>query len=517
MKLKIVSTLTLLLCCQLTLAREEFYTAAVFAHNPFADGVKKDVSSRDEALKVMMANLDVLETQTAKAEAEGTDIFVFPEYGLIGLKSFSNEMSLSYFVEKIPDPKINPTFCPCDSGEMPGQEVLYRLSCMAKNHSMYIAVNMGDKQPCVESCPLTGHYQYNTEAVFNPSGCLVAKYHKENLFLAEKLFWNVPKTVDISYFDTEFGRFGLMICFDAVFQSPAVDLVEKYNVTDIIFSTAWMNVYPHYISTAYHSGWARTMRVNYLSSNIQYPELRYLGSGIYSPNGVLGYTFNQSSTTGQLVIARVPLNVNRTSPKPPANIQTNFVSENTFSSKIFDDTFLFVPVSGLSGNISVCSGTVCCHLEFTRSDTNEFYALGLFNGMHYLEGEYYLEVCLLVRCESARQNCGTALQNTTTTTFTSYELTGSMNTPYAFPEVVSPDMNFTTDWEFGDEGYVKTISGENKRLASVVLMARNFDKDPSLTNSTIDVIPNSADYIRVSSCLMLLTALWMMLRKTVDA
>jgi len=181
-------------------------------------------------------------------------------------------MSLSYFVETIPDPKINPTFCPCDSGEMPGQEVLYRLSCMAKNHSMYIAVNMGDKQPCVESCPLTGHYQYNTEAVFNPSGCLVAKYHKENLFLAEKLFWNVPKTVDISYFDTEFGRFGLMICFDAVFQSPAVDLVEKYNVTDIIFSTAWMNVYPHYISTAYHSGWARTMRVNYLSSNIQYPE-----------------------------------------------------------------------------------------------------------------------------------------------------------------------------------------------------------------------------------------------------
>jgi len=70
MKLKIVSTLTLLLCCQLTLAREEFYNAAVFAHNPFADGVKKDVSSRDEALKVMMANLDVLETQTAKAEAE---------------------------------------------------------------------------------------------------------------------------------------------------------------------------------------------------------------------------------------------------------------------------------------------------------------------------------------------------------------------------------------------------------------------------------------------------------------
>lgn len=56
-----------------------------------------------------------------------------------------------------------------------------RLSCMARNNSIYVVANIGDKKPCNSSdpgCPRDGRYQYNTNVVFDPEGKLVARYHK---------------------------------------------------------------------------------------------------------------------------------------------------------------------------------------------------------------------------------------------------------------------------------------------------------------------------------------------------
>lgn len=56
-----------------------------------------------------------------------------------------------------------------------------RLSCMARNNSIYVVANMGDKKLCNSSdpsCPSDGRYQYNTDVVFDPEGKLVARYHK---------------------------------------------------------------------------------------------------------------------------------------------------------------------------------------------------------------------------------------------------------------------------------------------------------------------------------------------------
>ena len=56
-----------------------------------------------------------------------------------------------------------------------------RLSCLAKNNSIYVVANMGDKKPCTSShskCPANGHYQYNTNVVYDKMGKLVARYHK---------------------------------------------------------------------------------------------------------------------------------------------------------------------------------------------------------------------------------------------------------------------------------------------------------------------------------------------------
>lgn len=63
-------------------------------------------------------------------------------------------------------------------GYTPVQE---RLSCLAKNNSIYVVANMGDKKPCNTSdpqCPPDGRFQYNTDVVFDSLGKLVARYHK---------------------------------------------------------------------------------------------------------------------------------------------------------------------------------------------------------------------------------------------------------------------------------------------------------------------------------------------------
>lgn len=49
-------------------------------------------------------------------------------------------------------------------------------------------------------------------------------------------------------FTTDFGvTFGTFTCFDIIFEEPAIGLVEKYNVTDFVFPTAWFSELPLYI------------------------------------------------------------------------------------------------------------------------------------------------------------------------------------------------------------------------------------------------------------------------------
>lgn len=57
-------------------------------------------------------------------------------------------------------------------------------------------------------------------------GLLVARYHKYNLYF--EAAFDAPPEPEIVTFDTPFaGKFGLITCFDILFQEPTVMLTEK--------------------------------------------------------------------------------------------------------------------------------------------------------------------------------------------------------------------------------------------------------------------------------------------------
>ena len=78
-------------------------------------------------------------------------------------------------------------------------------------------------------------------------------YDKRNLFMTEKDIFNQPE-LEIVTFSTEFGKFGLMTCFDAMYDHPFLDLVLKEEITTLVFPTAWENSPPHLTAVGFHSG-----------------------------------------------------------------------------------------------------------------------------------------------------------------------------------------------------------------------------------------------------------------------
>jgi len=71
-----------------------------------------------------------------------------------------------------------------------------------------------------------------------------------------------------------------------------------------------------------------------------------------------------------------------------------------------------------------------------QEDAEDQFALGVFRGRHTFEGHYYLEVCLLMKCLDANVATHCEEGATTSTTFFDYfELSGSFNTTYIYPQV----------------------------------------------------------------------------------
>ncbi|XP_066461672.1 pantetheinase-like [Eleutherodactylus coqui] len=444
--------------------------------------------SRQEALDLMNKNMDILEEAVKTAAQQGAHIIVTPEDGIYGW--IFTRQTISPFLEDIPDPDVN--WIPCSDPQRFGPaDVQTRLSCMAKNNSIYVVGNIGDKKLCKRSdvgCPDDGQYNYNTAVVYDSNGKLVARYHKYNLFRGENQF-NVPKEPEIVTFDTPFGKFGIFICYDILFYNPAVALVVEHDVDTILFPTAWMNRLPHLTAIEFHSAWAMGMGVNFLSANTHNTRMRMTGSGIFSPDKIVPYYYNMMNESGHLLISELNSHPRNSSTYYPitwnlyASQIENFPSgSNVFNGYLASDKYTFTELKELNGEYSICQNGLCCHLTYTMVEkrTDEMFVFGVYNGFH--KGNYYLQVCTMIKCQSMDfKSCGKFVE-TAATKFKSFSISGNFSTSFVFPEILLTNIHLAPDmFQVLKDGRLTSKSGISSHpLLDATLFGRWYQKDPKI-------------------------------------
>uniref|UniRef100_A0A8D1WQ36 CN hydrolase domain-containing protein n=1 Tax=Sus scrofa TaxID=9823 RepID=A0A8D1WQ36_PIG len=205
------------------------FKAAVYEHAVILPNDTKTPVSWDDALLLMNKNMDILERAIKQAAEQGAQIIVTPEDALYGWK-FTRETIFPY-LEDVPDPQKN--WIPCQDPRRFGHTpVQVRLSCLAKNNSIYVLANIGDKKPCNShdsKCPPNGYYQYNTNVVYDSEGKLVARYHKVCTMLKCKSTNLTTCGQPVETALTRFELFSLSGTFGTEYVFPEV-LLTKINL-----------------------------------------------------------------------------------------------------------------------------------------------------------------------------------------------------------------------------------------------------------------------------------------------
>ncbi|KAG2465040.1 BTD Biotinidase, partial [Polypterus senegalus] len=368
---------------------------------------------------------------------------------------------------------------------------------------------MPDWQECLPRdpyCPPDGRYQFNTDVVFSDDGTIVARYHKQNLYF--EAAFDTPVDPEYVFFDTPFaGLFGVFTCFDILFYEPAVTLIEKFKLKQIVYPTAWMNQLPLLSAIQMQRSFASAFGLNLLAANIHQTDLDMTGSGIYTPS-LSVYHHDMDSHNGKLLVATIPiipdssndalvdnwhlissrtLNMAKTNNLQFCSSESEACSGHSpnqvpfvkpFHALMMYDNYTFTPLLAEEGNVAVCDGSFCCHLSYERSPpSHELYALGAFNGLHVVHGTYYLEVCALVKCPGSDwHSCGGGTVHASSAL--SFHLWGNFTTRFIFPQILASEMQLDIPDKMGweKENFFMTKNNMSAGLITAALYGRVYEK-----------------------------------------
>ena len=155
--------------------------------------------------KSPMENLNKFASYLDKAGQQGADIVCLPEgITVVGLGKKYLDVA-----EPVPGP----------STEFLGK--------IAKKHNMYIVAGIYEKEKEVV---------FNTSVLLDRQGELLGKYRKVCL-PREEIEGGITPGISFPVFDTDFGRIGMIICWDVFFPEPARAL--SMQGAEIIFMPIW--------------------------------------------------------------------------------------------------------------------------------------------------------------------------------------------------------------------------------------------------------------------------------------
>ncbi|XP_037931637.1 vanin-like protein 1 [Teleopsis dalmanni] len=384
-----ITSLQSKLTLQASLPSDKHYIAGVVEFRPAS-------YQADTTLPKIEENLNSYISIVSSDAAVSTDIIIFPESTL-------NSDDEAIF---IPDPSLEANAL-CDLLQ-PNiyHTLLVQLSCAAKKYQKYLLINLTEKENCTtvpedtRPCSSNGINIFNTNVVFDRSGVIISRYRKVHLYGEKKNTTFIP---EYGVFDTDFGvRFGHFICFDILFYSPAQELVDKYDVTDFIFSTMWFSQLPFLTAVQIQSAWSYGNNVNLLAAGASYPPVGTTGTGIYAGRqGALVAKMSTGFGERTLYVANITkkdfsrrLHKRETVPKLLNNpVNNNRLNQNDIFLKrdyldAYESVILDLSQDIYANRILCYNETFCCNFDLswkklnsTANSTYYTYRLGVFDGL----------------------------------------------------------------------------------------------------------------------------------------
>ncbi|MHC4818125.1 MAG: carbon-nitrogen hydrolase family protein [Planctomycetota bacterium] len=192
---------------------------------------KRDSEAKAEA--IFDANWRQTEPLIRMAADVGAKVIVTPEYGNTG-----NHIKVKERYNASTTIPAAPTTRPL--WEFEDKEIdsyLLGYARLANELGIYIVTNALERED-------TGgeRYYYNTMVAFDPEGKLVARYRKINLYMVEYVLETSGD--ETCSFDTPYGRFGMLLCFDAIIPSTWGEVKDDHGVDFLVVASLWQPYVP---------------------------------------------------------------------------------------------------------------------------------------------------------------------------------------------------------------------------------------------------------------------------------
>lgn len=378
------------------------YTAAVVEFYP--DQVE-DLKPEEKLKKNVDGYLNILDEILKKQPKP--DILIFPEAVLTAKSAIVKRSdALPYTVEISNSSEslctaVNTTF-------------LTRLACAAQQSKIYLVINLIERERCksTSKCAQDGWDIFNANIVLDRNGSVISKYQKYYLF--DEPFINRTATPEVVIFDTDFGeKFASFTCFDILFKKPALDLIYKHQVTNIIFTTMWYSKLPFLAGLQMQRQWSYAVNATLLAAGANDPERANGGSGIHLGRKGSLVSGILENTRSQAFVATVPqllAQVRETTEeidKQAKQMDGFFLYDEDLTQ--YTSKIIQFGKQGIKNKI--CHKNLCCDfkmsLQWNNTTTKKYYVYHMvaYTGVLYIY-DYILgiDVCGVIACLTKNLN-----------------------------------------------------------------------------------------------------------------
>lgn len=360
-----------------------------------------------------------------------------------------------------------------------------------------------------EPCAADGFKLFNTNLVLDRNGCVISRYRKFNLFLEPNM--DVTKEPEIATFETDFGvTFGHFVCFDILFKSPAIDIINN-NVSHILYPTMWFSEVPFLTSIQIQQSFAQRNNIVLLASGTNSPSNSNTGSGIFiSSRGAVDAVISFKNES-RMMIAEIPKDVNDPDYEPSAPSTDPYTPAEMDALKLL--TFNPTKTFALHKHFVSTIGGVTCDfalnytkLEMSDESVGYDYRLAVFSGTRSYAnivnaGEIH---CAIIQCIDGNdeKTCGQRVSNSEnlvpSVKFNSIEIKVSVDDddenyllmPTSLDTSIRPlsteKYEFQHRTEGGEQYYAIRSGKELDNLMTFGIYGRNYNIDRKISHETVD-------------------------------